>query len=188
MIQGTPGLLFGVPDHQQGAAALGLGGAEGGAAANPRRIGTGEAKRWAGNERLPPSAQTFGSAYRDASLDPVSGCHRILGLAMPRSQSGDDGHIRREPSWGQGLPQFHGGVHPGAGLVGVPDVPHGDGATAVYHADDDGGGLVAFEGGVYGQGQAARPPPAEDPPQQWRLKQRVTSSSVWQGVARSPPS
>ena len=34
-------LLFGVPDHQQGAAALGLGGAEGGAAANPRRIGDG---------------------------------------------------------------------------------------------------------------------------------------------------
>ena len=41
------------PDHQQGAAALGLG-VLNGAAANPRRIGTGD--RWAGN-RLPPSAQ-----------------------------------------------------------------------------------------------------------------------------------
>ena len=33
--------LFGVPDHQQSAAAFGLGSAEGGAAANPGRIGTG---------------------------------------------------------------------------------------------------------------------------------------------------
>ena len=100
----------------------------------------------------------------------------------------DDGHILGN-RWGQGLQQFHGGVHPGAGLVGVPDVPgHGDGATAVYHADDDGGGLVAFEGGVYGQGQA---PPDRHQQRTHRssgAKQRVTSSSVWQGVARSPPS
>ena len=43
-------LLFGVPDHQQGAAALGLGGAEGGAAANPR-----VSERSAGRARLPQS-------------------------------------------------------------------------------------------------------------------------------------
>ena len=67
--------------------------------------------------------------------------------------------------WGQGLQQFHGGVHPGAGLVGVPDVPgHGDGAP-VYHATM---AVVWSPLRVGSQGQAARPPPAEDPPQQWR--------------------
>ena len=70
--------------------------------------------------------------------------------------------------WGQGLQQFHGGVHPGAGLVGVPDVPgHGDGATAVENADDDGSGLVPFEGWIHRKGQAAGTPPGQHPPEQW---------------------
>ena len=37
----------------------------------------------------------------------------------------------------------------------------------VDHADDDGGGLVAFERGINGQGQAAGTPAGEDPPEQW---------------------
>ena len=49
------------------------------------------------------------------------------------------------------------------------DAPgHGDGATAVENADDDGGGLVALESGVYGQGQASGAPPGEDPAKQRR--------------------
>ena len=161
-------LLFGVPDHQQGAAALGLGGAEGGAAANPRRIGTGD-------EALGGQSFAAVSAESDVLSVAHTGMPALIPYLLPQLGTGDapvaehdDGHILGN-RWGQGLQQFHGGVHPGAGLVGVPDVPgHGDGATAVENADDDGGGLVAFEGGVYGQGQAARPPPAEDPPQQWR--------------------
>ena len=80
----------------------------------------------------------------------------------------DDGHFPGN-RWGQFPEQFHGGVRPGAGLVGVPDVPgHGDGATAVENADDDGGGLVAFEGGVHGQGEASGTPPGQDPAEQGR--------------------
>ena len=68
--------------------------------------------------------------------------------------------LRDEPTaWGQFPQQLHGGVHPGAALVGVPDMPgHGDGVRlrrTVEHADDDGGGLIAFERGVDGQGQPA---------------------------------
>ena len=166
MIQGSSCSEY--PDHQQGAAALGLGGAEGGAAANPRRIGTGD-------EALGGQSFAAVSAESDVLSVAHTGMPALIPYLLPQLGTGDapvaehdDGHILGN-RWGQGLQQFHGGVHPGAGLVGVPDVPgHGDGATAVENADDDGGGLVAFEGGVYGQGQAARPPPAEDPPQQWR--------------------
>ena len=141
---------------------------QGGAAANPRRIGTGD-------EALGGQSFAAVSAESDVLSVAHTGMPALIPYLLPQLGTGnapvaehDDGHILGN-RWGQGLQQFHGGVHPGAGLVGVPDVPgHGDGATAVYHADDDGGGLVAFEGGVYGQGQAARPPPAEDPPQQWR--------------------
>ena len=49
------------------------------------------------------------------------------------------------------------------------DAPgHGDGATAVENADDDGGGLVAFEGGVRGQGEASGMPLGQDPAEQGR--------------------
>ena len=59
-------------------------------------------------------------------------------------------------------------VEPGAGLGGAPDAPgHGNGATPVDHADDDGGGLVAFERGINDQGQPAGTPPYQDPPEQW---------------------
>ena len=65
--------------------------------------------------------------------------------------------------------QFHGGVHPGAALGGGVNAPgHGDGATAVEDADDDGGGLISLESGVDGQGQSAGAPPGEDPAEQGR--------------------
>ena len=135
-------LLFGVPDHQQGAAALGLGGAEGGAAANPRRIGTGD-------EALGGQSFAAVSAESDVLSVAHTGMPALIPYLLPQLGTGnapvaehDDGHILGN-RWGQGLQQFHGGVHPGAGLVGVPDVPgHGDGATAVYHRH---GGLVAFD-------------------------------------------
>ena len=49
---------------------------------------------------------------------------------------------------------------------GVNAPGHGDGATAVEDADDDGGGLIALESGVDGQGQSAGAPPGEDPAKQ----------------------
>ena len=90
----------------------------------------------------------------------------------------DDGHVpgdcrRQFPE------QFHGGVHPGAALGGLVDAPgHRDGATAVEHADDDGRGLVAFERGVNGQGQASGTPPGENPPQQGREAESYVQLSL----------
>ena len=100
----------------------------------------------------------------------------------------DDGHILGN-RWGQGLQQFHGGVHPGAGLVGVPDVPgHGDGATAVYCTLM----TMAVVWSPLRVGSMAKAKPPDRHQQRTHrssgAKQRVTSSSVWQGVARSPPS
>ena len=57
------------------------------------------------------------------------------------------------------------------------DAPgHGDGATAVEDADDDGGGLITLESGGDGQslprtgygGQSTGAPPSEDPAKQGR--------------------
>ena len=91
-----------------------------------------------------------------------------LGAGYAPVAEHDDSHFLGN-GWGQLLEQFHRGVHPGAFLVGPADVPgHRDGATAVEDADDDGGGLVPFEGGVDGQSQRAGAPPGEDPPQQRR--------------------
>ena len=87
----------------------------------------------------------------------------------------DDGHFPGNRR-GQFPEQFHRGIHPGAALGGPVDAPgHGNGATPVDHADDDGGGLVAFERGINGQslprtgygGQATGTPPSHDPPEQW---------------------
>ena len=95
----------------------------------------------------------------------------------------DDGQIpgnRRR----QFLEQCHGGVHPGAPLGGAPDVPgHGDGATAVEHAADDGRGLVPLQRGVNGQGQRAGVPPGEDPAKQ----RRKAESNVQLGLAGAGP-
>ena len=61
------------------------------------------------------------------------------------------------------------GIHPGAALGGLVDAPgHGDGATAVEDADDDGGGLITLESGVDGQSQSTGAPPGADPAQQGR--------------------
>ncbi len=59
-------------------------------------------------------------------------------------------------------------------------------AAAVEDADDDGGGLVALEGGIDGQCQGAGALP-EDPPQQGS-EAEASSNWVWQGRARSLPS
>ena len=86
--------------------------------------------------------------------------------------------------WRQFLKQFHGGVHPGAALGGGVNAPgHGDGATAVEDADDDGGGLISLESGVDGQGQSTGAPPGEDPAKQ----RREAESYVQLGLAGACP-
>ena len=89
----------------------------------------------------------------------------------------DDGHV----GWNgrsELLEQFHGRICPGALLCGVVDVPgHGNGATAVEDADDDGGGLVALESGVDGQCQMAGAPPGEYPAEQGREAESDVQSS-----------
>ena len=90
-----------------------------------------------------------------------------LGTGYAPVAEHDDGHFLGN-RWGQFPEQFHRGVHPGPALSGPVDAPgHGNGATPVDHADDDGGGLVAFERGINGQGQPAGTPPDQDPPEQW---------------------
>ena len=103
MIQGS--LLFGVPDHQQGAAALGLGGAEGGAAANPRRIGTGD-------EALGGQSFAAVSAESDVLSVAHTGMPALIPYLLPQLGTGNapvaehaDGHILGN-RWGQGLQQF----------------------------------------------------------------------------------
>ena len=66
---------------------------------------------------------------------------------------------------------------------GVNAPGHGDGATAVEDADDDGGGLIALESGVDGQGQSAGAPPGEDPAKQGR----EAESYVQLGLAGACP-
>ena len=98
--------------------------------------------------------------------------------------------------WRQFLKQFHGGVHPGAALGGGVNAPgHGDGATAVEDADDDGGALISLESGVEGQSLPVLDTGASLPERHQArtqrssgAKQRVTSSRVWQGLVRSLPS
>ena len=91
-----------------------------------------------------------------------------LGAGYAPVAQHDDGHVVGN-GWGQFLEQFHGGVHPGAALGGAADAPgHRNGAAPVDHADDDGGDLVALEGGVNGQGQPAGTPPGKHSPEQGR--------------------
>ena len=91
-----------------------------------------------------------------------------LGTGQPPVAQHDHGHFLGD-RWNQFPQQFHYWVHPGPGPVGAHDAPgHGNGASPVDHADDDGGGLVAFEGGVHGQGQPAGMPPGQDPAEQGR--------------------
>ena len=163
--------LLGVPDHQESAAAFGLGSAEGGAAANPGGIGT--AQEALGGQ----PASTIGAesdvlpVAHTGMPAPRSGRGQALGAyLLPQFGTGyapvaehDDGHIPGN-RWGQFLEQFHRGVHPGAFLGGLVDAPgHGDGAATVDDADDDGGDLVPFQRGIYGQGQAAGEPLGRGP-------------------------
>ena len=96
---------------------------------------------------------------------------------MPWFAEHDDGHF----GWNgrsQLLEQSHGRVCPGAFLGGVVDVPgHGNGATAVEDADDDGCGLVALDSGVDGQCQMAGVPPGQNPAEQGREAERDVQSS-----------
>ena len=161
-------LLFDVPDHQQGAAAFGLGGAEGGALADPGGIGT-------GNEAL--GGQSFAAVGAESDVLPVAhtGMPALGAYLLPQLGAGyapvaehDDSHFPGN-CWGQFFEQFHRRIHPGAALGGLVDAPgHGDGATAVEDADDDGGGLITLESGVDGQGQSTGAPPSEDPAKQGR--------------------
>ena len=167
-------LLLVVPDHQQGAAALGGGGAEGGALSGPGRVGTGDEA---------PGGQPAAALGAEGDVLPVA----HTGVPAPRSGRGQalgayllpqlgagyapvaedyHGHFPGNRR-GQFFEQFHGGIHPGAGLSGAADAPgHGNGAAPVEDADDDGGGLVAFERGVHGQGQSAGTPPGKHPAEQ----------------------
>ena len=70
---------------------------------------------------------------------------------------------------GQFPQQFHYRVHPGPRFVGAQDAPgHGNRATAVDHADDDGGGIRSFQRRVNRQCQPTGTPPHKDPPEQRR--------------------
>ena len=159
--------LLDVPDRQQGAAAFCGGGAEGGAAANPSCIGT-------GNEVLCGQPAAILGAEADVLPIPHVGMPALSAYLSPQLGTGyapvaehDDGHFLGNRR-GQFPEQFHRGIHPGAALGGPVDAPgHGNGATPVDHADDDGGGLVAFERGINGQGQPSGTPPSQDPPDRW---------------------
>ena len=79
-----------------------------------------------------------------------------LGTGYAPVAEHDDGYFLGHRR-GQFPEQFHHGVHPGPALGGPVDAPgHGNGATPVDHADDDGGGLVAFERGINGHRPAGR--------------------------------
>ena len=131
--------------------------------------------------------QSFAAVGAESDVVPVAhtGMPALVAYLLPQLGAGyapvaehDDRHFLRD-GWGQFLEQFHGGIHPGALLGGLVDTPgHGNGATPVEDADDDGGGLIALEGGVDGQGQLARLPPGEDPPQQRREAERHVQLSL----------
>ena len=166
--QDDPGLLlFHVPDRQQGAAAFGGGAAESGSLANPGGVGTGN--EGAGGQ---PAASL--GAEGDAFRIPHVGMPAVSAYLFPQFRTGqapvaqhDHGHFPGDRR-GQFPQQFHYLVHPGPALVGA--------APGIDHADDDGGGLVALEGGVHRQslprtgygGQAAGAPPSKDPLEQGR--------------------
>ena len=106
---------------------------------------------------------------------------------MPRSHSTitviSYGHFLTN-CWRQFLQQFHYRVHPGPALVGAQDAPgHGNRATPVDHADDDGGGVVPFQRGVNRQRQPAGTPPRKDPLEQ----RREAETYVQFGLAGTRP-
>ena len=123
--------LLDVPDRQQGAAAFCGGGTEGGAAANPSCIGT-------GNEVL--CGQPAAVLGAEADVLPIP----HVGMPAPRSGRGqalsaylspqlgtgdapvaehDDGHFPGNRR-GQFPEQFHRGIHPGAALVSRAAAKH----------------------------------------------------------------
>ena len=122
-----------VPDRQQGATAFCVGGAEGGAAANPGRIGT-------GNEVLCGQPAAVLGAEGDVLPIPHVGMPALGAYLSPQLGTGyapvaehDDGHFLGHRR-GQFPEQFHHGVHPGPALGGPVDAPgHGNGATPVDH-------------------------------------------------------
>ena len=161
-------LLFHVPDRQQGATAFGGGGAEGGSRPDPGGIRTGN--EGAGGQ---PAASL--GAEGDAFRIPHVGMPALSTYLLPQFGTGyapvaqhNHGHFPGDRR-GQFPQQFHYRVHPGPALVGPQDAPgHGNGATPVDHADDDGGGVVPFQRGVNRQGQPVGTPPGQDPPEQGR--------------------
>ena len=161
-------LLFNVPDRQQGATAFYCCLAERRPAPGPRGIRTGNE----GARGQPPAAL---SAESDVFRIPHVGMPALSEYLFPQFRTGQSpvaqhnhGHVFWDRR-GQGLQQFHYRVHPGPRFVGVQDAPgHGNRATPVDHADDDGGGVVPFQRRVNRQGQPVRTPPREDPSQEGR--------------------
>ena len=93
-----------------------------------------------------------------------------LGTGYAPVAEHDYGHVVGN-GWGQFPEEFHGGVHPRTALGGAVDAPgHRNGAAPVEDADDDGGDLISFQGGVDGRGQPTGPPPGEHPPEQGRAR------------------
>ena len=142
------------------------GGAEGGALSDPGRVGTGD-------EALGGQPATTLGAEGDVLPVAHTGVPALGAYPLPQLGAGyapvaEDyhGHFPGNRR-GQFFEQFHGGIHPGAGLSGAADAPgHGNGAAPVEDADDDGGGLVVLESGVHGQGQSAGTPPGKHPAEQ----------------------
>ena len=129
-------------------------------------------------------------AEGDAFWIPHVGMPALSAYLLPQFRTGqapvaehDHGHFLGNRR-GQFPQQFHYRVHPGAALGDAVDAPgHGNGATPVDHADDDGGGLVAFERGINGQGQATGTPPGKDPAEQ----RRKAETHVQFGLAGAGP-
>ena len=176
-------LLLNVPDRQQGAAAFCGGGAEGGAAADPSGIGT-------GNEGAGGKPAAAVGAEGDVFRIPHVGMPALNAYLLPQFRTGqapvaqhDHGHFLRDRR-SQFPQQFHYRVHPGPALGGVVDAPsHGNGAAPVDHADDDGGGVVPLQRGVHRQGQPVGMPPGKDPAKQGRK----TETHVQFGLAGARP-
>ena len=183
-------LLLSVPGHQQRATAFYLRNAERGPAPDPPGTRSGNE----GARRQPPAAL---GAEGDVFRIPDVGMPALSAYLVPQFRTGQAPVAQHNHSnlfrhrRGQCLQQFHCRVHPGTWLVGAQDAPgHGNGATPVDHADDYGGGLFSFQ--RLNVGSTAKASRSERHHERTHIrrgaKQRLTSSPVWQGRARSPPS
>ena len=176
-------ILFSVPDRNQRAAALCWCLAERRPSPNPPGIRP-------GNEGSRGKAATAIGAEGDVFRIPDVGMPALSADLAPQFRTGqapvaqhNHAHVRRHRR-GQRLQQFHYRVHPGPGFVGAQDAPgHGNRATPVDHADDDGGGIGSFQRRVNRQCQLIGTPPHQDPPEQ----RREAEAHVQFGLAGTRP-